>query len=510
MSKKLIIFLALLLCGVPNIVSLPFDFAQGNEFLELSNYAFAQSVDTAWVRRYNGPADSNDFAQAIALDGSGNVYLTGYSYGSGTSSDYATIKYFSNGDTAWVRRYNGPLNFWDFAFAIAVDDSGNVYVTGTSGTIKYSTNGSQLWVNPLSGEDIAVNDSGNVYVTGSSYSSATSYDYATIKYYPNGDTVWIRRYNGPGNGEDGANAIAVDDSGNLYVTGHSRGINTVVDYATIKYSPNGDTAWVRRYNGPGNWDDRANTIAVDDSGNVYVTGYSFGSGTGDDYATIKYYPNGDTAWVRRYNGPGNDNDWAYAIAVDDSGNVFVTGGSEGNFTTIKYYPSGDTAWVRRYTEGYNDAYAIAVDGSGNVYVTGRSRLGDLTGYDYATIKYYPNGNTAWVRRYNGSLNGEDEAYAVTADYSGNVYITGRTDGSGSNGGDYATIKYVQFLRGDANKDSKVTVADVVYLVSYLFKGGPLPNPILQVGDSNCDGKVTIADVVFLVAYLFKGGPQPCI
>src|SRR3990170_813631 len=222
-----------------------------------------------------------------------------------------------------------------------------------------------------------------------------------------------------------------------------------------------DAAWVRRYNGPGNSSDYAYAIAVDGSGNVYVTGQSIGSGTYNDYATIKYYSNGDTAWVRRYNGPGN---------LDDV------------------------------------AYAIAVDGSGCVYVTGWS-VGSGTGYDYTTIKYYPNGDTAWVRRYNGPANGADLARAIAVDGSGSVYVTGLSSGSGTSY-DYATIKYVQFLRGDVNKDKKVNLADIVYLVSYLFKFGPSPDPLVS-GDANCDGKVTIADIVYLVSYLFKVGPAPC-
>jgi len=267
---------------------------------------FAQSVDTAWVRRYNGPGNSGDEASAIALDGSGNVYVTGKSWDSGTDYDYATIKYYPNGDTAWVRRCNGPANSGDEASAIALDSSGNVYVTGKS------------------------------------WDSGTKYDYATIKYYPNGDTAWVRRYNGPGDKEDNAYAIAVDGSGNVYVTGKSRGSGTNYDYATIKYYPNGDTAWVRRYNEPANFSDEASAIALDSSGNVYVTGKSRGGSTNYDYATIKYYPNGDTAWVRRYNGPGNFDDFAYAIAIDGSGNVYVTGWSYGgsgtdyDYATIKY------------------------------------------------------------------------------------------------------------------------------------------------------------------------------
>jgi hypothetical protein len=431
---------------------------------------FAQSVDTAWVRRYNGTGSLDDYAFALAVDDSGNVCVTGKSRGIyGISIDYATVKYYPNGDTAWVRRYDGPESLPDEAYAIATDGSGNVYVTGGSWTletncdyltIKYCANGDTAWVRRYNGmgnsydepRAIAADDSGNVYVTGGSYSSGTDLDYATIKYYPNGDTAWVRRYNGPVSGEDQAHAIAVDDSSNVYVTGTSYGKEEFYynyDYATIKYYPNGDTAWVRRYNGFVGGGDRAYAIAVDSCCNVYVTGDSWGSGTNLDYATIKYYPNGDTAWVRRYNGPGNFRDYAFAIAVGGSGSVYVTGQSYGGidqgygYATLKYYPNGDVAWVRTYNGPIGEeasARAIAVDNSENTYVSGYSF--SLTQDDYATIKYYPNGDTAWLRTYDGPANDDDEAFAIAVDDSGNVYVTGWCTGS-LTGKDYCTIKYVQ-------------------------------------------------------------------
>lgn len=167
---------------------------------------FAQSEDTAWVRIYDGPPHAGYIANAIAVDGSGNAFVTGYSTGSETSGDYLTVKYDMAGNELWVRRYHGPGDWVDGARCIALDDSGNVYVSGHS------------------------------------YGVDVSYDYATIKYDAEGNEIWLRRYNGPGNSVDRALALATDRFGNVYVTGASYDGTSKFDYATIKYYPNGDTA----------------------------------------------------------------------------------------------------------------------------------------------------------------------------------------------------------------------------------------------------------------------------
>jgi uncharacterized delta-60 repeat protein len=396
--------------GSGNVYVTGYSMGSGTDY-DYATIKYNTNGKQLWVKRYNGPGNSGDYARAIAVDGSGNVYVTGYSVGSGTNYDYATIKYNTNGKLLWVKRYNGPGNSGDYARAIAVDGSGNVYVTGWSfgsgtnydyATIKYNTNGKLLWVKRYNGPGnswdyayaIAVDGSGNVYVTGYGVGSGTKYDYATIKYNTNGKQLWVKRYNGPGNSNSGAWAIAVDGSGNVYVTGYGVGSGTNYDYTTIKYNTNGKQLWVKKYNGPGNSSNGAWAIAVDGSGNVYVTGESKGSGTDWDYATIKYSTNGKQLWAKRYNGPGNGGDGAYVIAVDGSGNVYVTGESKGSgtdydYATIKYNTNGKQLWVKRYNgpgNGFDAAYAIAVDGSGNVYVTGWS-WGSGTDYDYATIKY---------------------------------------------------------------------------------------------------------------------------
>ncbi len=421
-----------------------------------------------WTNRFNGPGNSSDTTRAMAVDGSGNIFVTGESVGSGSSYDYATIAYSGTGTPLWTNHYNGPGNSSDIARAVAVDSGGNVFVTGEShgggssydyATIAYSGAGVPLWTNRYSGPGsssdyahaVAVDSSGNVFVTGESYVSGSSYDYATIAYSGAGIPMWTNRYNGPANTHDYAQALAVDGSDNVFVTGYSYDTNGYPDYATIAYSGAGMPLWTNRYNGPGNGNDNAHAVAADSNGNVFVTGESAGSGTSYDYATVAYSGSGVPLWTNRYNGPGNRSDYAHAVAVDTNGNVFVTGVSSGSdsssdyATTIAYSGAGVPLWTNRYdgpANSYDTAAAVAVDSGGNVFVTGSTKnsTGEKSADDYTTIAYSGSGVPLWTNHYNGPSDGYDTAQAVAVDGNGNVFVTGYSSGSGSSY-DYATIAY---------------------------------------------------------------------
>lgn len=397
---------------------------------------------------------------ALALDDSGNLFVTEISYDSVTAGNYMTVKYNTYGVEQWTAHYNGPGSSSDDAVAIAVDGSGNVYVTGVStsstrgndyATVKYNPSGVQQWIAryncPGNYHDepsgIAVDASGNVFVTGTSAASRTpplNYDYATVKYDASGVQQWVVRYNGPVNGDDRASGIVVDGLGNVYVTGTSTGSGTEGDYATVKYNTSGVQQWVARYNDPGNYNDEAKALAVDGSGNVYVTG-----GAAGDYVTVKYNASGIQQWFAWYHGPANYVDYATHIALDGSGNVYVTGNSDGagfysDYATVKYNATGIQQWAARYDgpESMEDEVSgFAVDASGNVYVTGTSECFNAN-WNYATIKYNASGVQQWVEQYNGPNNDDDYASDLVIDGAGNVYVTGRSYGFAL---DFATVKY---------------------------------------------------------------------
>jgi uncharacterized protein (UPF0548 family) len=182
------------------------------------------------------------------------------------------------------------------------------------------------------------------------------------------------------------------------------------DIFLVKYDPSGTKQWTRQL-GSAN-EDFATSLAVDSSGNAYVTGFTYGGLDGNtkvgvfDMFLVKYDPSGSKQWLRQL-GSGNY-DVGYGVAVESNGNVYVTGytygGLDGNTNAgnedmflVKYDPSGTKQWLRQMGTSQDDGgHGVAVDGSGNVYVTGYTYGGldgntNAGGSDMFLVKYDSSG-----------------------------------------------------------------------------------------------------------------------
>lgn len=250
---------------------------------------------------------------------------------------------------------------------------------------------------------------------------------------------WARRYAGTGGEADEAVEIKTDPDGNAYVTGWSWGAGANrYDIVTVKYDPSGNEEWVRVYDRSGSWD-QGKGIAVDDAGNAYVIGYSDGA-----QVTIKYTTDGDEEWAAVYPAGSllsfNKNQ---DVEVDEGGNVYVCGhrymqaGGQ-DILVLKYLPNGDLAWDRFHALALDDeAWNIAVAG-GAVWVTGLSHLGGEN-FDIVTLKYDTAGFLQSVRTYDGIAHMRDISYALAVDATG-VYVGGVSFVAGQ-GINAVTIKY---------------------------------------------------------------------
>jgi hypothetical protein len=396
--------------------------------------------DQLWAERY-GANGYEDTARSMAVSPDGStVFVTGETDppSGGPGLDYATIAYSTaTGAQLWLASYNDPYNGNDWASSLTVSPDGStVYVTGSAG-----------------------NETGGVL----------TYDMTTFAYNAaTGVPRWVASYNGPSNKDDRATGIALSHGGStVFVTGYSTGKTSGHDYETVAYNAStGARLWANRYNGPGNGDDRTTAVGVSlNDKRVFVTGYSPGktagcnySGCWDDYATVaNSTATGAQLWVKRYNGPGNQGDEAFALAVSpNAGALYVTGtmtgkppcscaGGAENYKTIAYSTiTGARLWSARYTgpAQSNIARSVAVSpNGGTVFVTGES-LGVKSNFDYLTVAYNAaTGAQRWAKRYNGPGNNDDRATSTVVSPSGNtVYVTGHSTGK-TTGQDYTTIAY---------------------------------------------------------------------
>ncbi len=446
---------------------------------------FNAQINVLWESRFTSSGTNSDSGKELAIDAGGNVYVTGTSYTNGTNGyDIVTIKYDALGNQQWVATYNGTGNGLDEGRDIAVDVSGNIYVTGyttSSGsnynyvTIMYNSSGVQQWATTYNGTgngfdeaySLAIDNSGNCYVTGGSDAGSQGSNFVTIKYNNSGVQQWATSYNGPGNNVDAATQIKLDASNNVYVSGHSYGSGTDLDIATVKYNNSGNQQWVSRYDGTLSFFDVPDALYVDASNNVYVAGASYGGlATQNDYVTIMIDNAGNQQWAKVFDGPLNDEDQAFDIIADQNQNVYVTGRSMGaggtaeNMVTIKYDSGGNIIWQDTYdgpASAYDDAQQMRLGVSGALYVTGYS-AGTGTNNDYLTLKYDTlNGNILWKARFDGPASNSDQAFAMEIDATESIYVTGSsTDPSTFK--DYSTIKWCQ-LEATAGADVAICLGD---------------------------------------------------
>ena len=412
-----------------------------------------------WVSNYGNFAGDVNFTNAkgnaVTCDASGNSYVTGYSYEGASQNDIITIKYYPNGDTAWVRSYNGTANLNDEGNGICLDSYGNVYVVGFAQytgkaedvvIIKYSSNGTFQWVQTYSGADtptidkglgIVVDQSGFIYITGYSTQPDGYTDILVRKYNSTGTLIWSASEDGIRNLNAQGLAIAASNAGNVYVTGFvsETGTNNT-DIAVLKYNSSGVLQWLNTVSGTGNSEDKAWGIVVDVDDNVFITGYITEAANNTNTYTAKYNTLGSIVWSKTYNGSGNQNDKAWGIVVDTDGSTYITGettSSNGgvNYLTLKYSCSGVQSWASEYngTGGGEDvASSIGIllnnTNTKSVVVTGKS-WGQTNTYDYATIRYNTDsGVQSQVNRYTFTGTSTDIAKDIAITPTKKVVITG--------------------------------------------------------------------------------------
>jgi len=170
-------------------------------------------VQQSWVARYsNGLPNGTNQALKIALDGTGNVIITGFSQNTNDCLGYATVKYAPTGQQLWAVRFDSNT-FSAIPAAIGLDANNNVALTGNAITVKYDANGNQLWTAPYAGAAVAVDTLGNVLVAG------FSQDFGTVKLSAQqGSNIWLTTYVEP-YGPTVSQSVLVDNQNNVYVSG---------------------------------------------------------------------------------------------------------------------------------------------------------------------------------------------------------------------------------------------------------------------------------------------------
>lgn len=372
---------------------------------DIITVSYAPDGTQRWITQYDGPSQSQDLASAMTFAPNGDILILARSEGG-----YTVLRYDPATGSQVARLLHEPGGI-AHPNAFVVDDDGSIYITGLSWTdnqndfytvklnssgimqwhVRWNGNGSFLFAHDVA-IDIVLDQNGDVIVTGPS-NSPTAEDYVTFKYRgTDGATMWMARYAGGIN--DIPYDLAIDDAGDVYITGKSAQSGDV--FATVKYrSTDGREMWVAI--------DRPSVrgIGTDllvDGDYLYTTGradpdFDDGNFNNDVYTTKRRTSDGSIVWTNRYGSPQvNWYDVPSDLALDTSGNLFITGGTEIGLLLLLQYDAvtGEQLDVFTYHSGTNEfagATDIAVGPTGDVHLSGIARNVNTEQRDYLALKF---------------------------------------------------------------------------------------------------------------------------
>lgn len=449
-----------------------------NEADALTLYITYPSPDWSFI--YNNPDNADDYAYAVATGPDNHPVITGSSLtaanGTSMSQDYHTVKLDrADATVIWSVGYNDVDDEMDIATGVVVDDNNDVTVTGFSSlysggasntndiyTLKYPASGPpqygspELWADQYYGPggsddrsesvDAAVDGSNSIVVTGYGKNLSANDDIYVIKYLADGTRQWASTpFNGAANRNDYPSQVIFDAGGDVLVTGRTHN-GADFDIFTRKLSgTDGSTAWTVIHDSTYGRDS-GRDIAVDNSGDVYVTGVVVNAVGNDDLYLVKYSgADGSVLWEKNIDGPANGNDIGDGVRVDANTNQVVVAGTvlasadNNDFYVARYAADGTLIWQRQLERATNDDIAIAMgmDVSGNVCVAGNTD--NSFSIDLLAVTIDTGGNVVGGTLFNGTADSDDDAFAVAVNRLGEQFVSGYTTNASGNA-DYLLIR----------------------------------------------------------------------
>ncbi len=429
------------------------------------NISFAQTQQ--WATTYN--SSTLDILEKTATDNSGNIYITGERQGSASSYPLQYLaKYNSSGSFQWQRFLTPPYvttnnNRGAYSLSSVCDNSGNVYIAGYCDSalsfnkgflIKYSPAGDSLWgkyagigdtLGYVEWSSMKLDNAGNIYLAGVNFKFSTyKPSYIVAKYNSSGEMQWVKNQKPAVISSTFTNRLSLqlDNSNNICVAATVRKTSSSesTDFYAFKLSNSGNFLWENSYNGPADADDIMSSMAIDQSGNMYL------EGTGKNIAPmnkeitcVKF--NGSTGaqeWVFKTGGVGGSgDDEAYNLSVGLSNDVYLTGslytnldGSDGVLIKLNSL-TGNEIWRKslRGINGLNDIYTdVKIISSGIIYAVGLLNTGSMiqikkfnTSGDSLAAATYSQNNIIYPRAIMPGagnsllLTGDNSYYAATSD-----------------------------------------------------------------------------------------------